>query len=239
MPSYDAFAPFYDAVQGDGSERAAILRELIRRHNPSAQTVLEVACGTGSILKQLQSTFSVTGLDLSREMLDVAAEKVLGVRLIEADMTAFDLGERFDVVLCVYDSINHLPHFSQWEALFDRAWEHLNDRGIFIFDINTERQLADLAERPPVVNWFGEGHLLVMEVEPTETAGNVSWAIRVFEHQGDSNYLLHAENIQETSFPRRQIEDSLRERFRRVAAHDPRRKRPSPASSRLYFTASK
>lgn len=239
MPSYDAFAPFYDAVQGDGSERAAILRELIGRHNPSTQTVLEVACGTGSILKQLQPSFSVTGLDLSHEMLELAAAKVPGVRLIEADMTAFDLGERFDAVLCVYDSINHLPHFSQWEALFDRAWEHLNDRGIFIFDINTERQLAELAERPAVVDWFGEGHLLVMDVQPAETSGNVLWAIRVFEHQGDGSYVLHAEDIQETSFPRRQIEDSLRERFRRVTTHDPRRKRPSPASGRLYFTATK
>ena len=43
----------------------------------------------------------VTGLDVSAPMLEVAAEKVPGVRLVEANMTRFALGERFDVVLCV------------------------------------------------------------------------------------------------------------------------------------------
>ena len=36
-------------------------------------------------------------------------------------MTRFDLGETFDVVLCVFDSINHLVRFSDWERVFDRA----------------------------------------------------------------------------------------------------------------------
>ena len=119
MASYRAFAHFYDAVQGDGSEHAAFLRKLIEGHRPSAQTVLELACGTGSILKQLRPDYEVTGLDLSAPMLEVAAEKVPGVRLVEGDMTRFALGERFDVVLCVYDSINHLLEFPQWERVFD------------------------------------------------------------------------------------------------------------------------
>ena len=99
MTSYHAFAPFDDAVQGDGAERVSFLRELIENRHASARTVLELACGTGSILKQLQPVYSVTGLDLSPEMLHVAAEKVPDDRLVEANMTAFDLGERFDVVL--------------------------------------------------------------------------------------------------------------------------------------------
>jgi hypothetical protein len=57
-------------------------------------------------------------------MLEVAAAKLPGVPLVEADMTQFELGERFDVVLCVYDSINHLLEFGQWEAVFDRVHEH-------------------------------------------------------------------------------------------------------------------
>jgi ubiquinone/menaquinone biosynthesis C-methylase UbiE len=95
MTGYEAFAPFYDAVQGDGSEHAAYLRELIEQHQPAARTVLELACGTGSILEQLQPSFEVTGLDLSESMLAVAAEKVPGVRLVEADMTRFDLHETY------------------------------------------------------------------------------------------------------------------------------------------------
>lgn len=154
-------------------------------------------------------------------------------------MTAFDLGERFDVVLCVYDSINHLLDFAEWEAVFDRAHDHLNDGGLLIFDINTERQLASFTAQPPWVHWFGEDHLLVMDVRPGETEGVVAWGIRVFEHQDDGRYLLHSEDIREVSFPRGQIEQSLRERFRHVGVHDRLRQRPSPASERLHFVAKK
>lgn len=238
MTSYRAFARFYDAVQGDGSEHAAFLRTLIEGHHPSARTVLELACGTGSILKQFRPNYEVTGLDLSAPMLEVAAEKVPGVRLVEADMTRFGLSQRFDVVLCVYDSINHLLEFPQWEEVFDRAHEHLNDGGIFVFDINTERRLADLCDRPPLVQWFGEGHLLVMDVRK-DTDGVVVWRVRVFEHEDGDRYLLHSEDIHEVSFPRSQVEESLRERFRRISAHDSGRKRPTTASDRIHFVAAK
>ena len=171
-------------------------------------------------------------------MLEVAAEKLPGVRLVEADMTEFDLAERFDVVLCVYDSINHLLEFARWQEVFARAHEHLNDGGIFVFDINTERRLATLCDRPPLVQWFGEGHLFAMDVQPG-TDGVVVWEIRVFEHEGGDRYLLHSEDIQEVSFPRSQVEQSLREWFRRVSAHDSLRKRPTTASERIHFVATK
>jgi predicted TPR repeat methyltransferase len=238
VTTYQAFARFYDAVQGDGAEHAAFLRKLIEKHHPSARTVLELACGTGSILKQLRPDYEVTGLDLSVSMLDVAGEKVPGVRLVEADMRQFHLHERFDVVLCVYDSINHLLEFAQWEDVFDRALEHLNDSGIFLFDINTQRRLASLTTRPPLVQWFGEDHLLVMDVRDG-AEGVVVWDIRVFEHQSGGRYLLHSEDIREVSFPRSRIEQGLRERFRRVSAHDGRRTRPTTASERIHFVAMK
>ena len=106
---------------GDRAQHAAYLRSLIRRHAPRARTVLELGCGTGSILRQLWTHYEVTGVDLSEEMLERAAKKTPGIPLFRADMRTFDLGERFDVVLCVYDSINHLLRFDDWKAVFARA----------------------------------------------------------------------------------------------------------------------
>ena len=225
--SYSSFARFYDAVQGDGADRAAVVRTLIDRHHPSARTVLELACGTGSILAQLRGDFAVTGLDRSPQMLAVAAEKVRGVRLVEADMTQFDLGERFDVVLCLFDSINHLLDFSEWEAVFDRARDHLADGGIFVFDINTEERLARLAAHPPVAQSFDGDNVLVIDVSD-EGGGAVTWSIVVFEHEGGDRFRRHAEEIREASFPHERIESSLRARFRSVHVD---------GTDRLYFTA--
>jgi hypothetical protein len=54
--------------------------------------------------------------------------------------------------------------FDQWEAVFDRAREHLNERGIFVFDINTEHRLATPIGQPTRDAWFGDGNLVVMDV---------------------------------------------------------------------------
>src|ERR671937_1080142 len=162
LPGYDVFAPFYDALEGERTPHARYLRSLIKEHAPRARTLLELACGTGSILKQLWTHYEVAGLDLSEEMLEIAAEKVPGVPLFRGDMRAFDLGEQFDVVLCVYDSINHLLRFDEWKMVFARSHRHLNENGILVFDVNTTHQLAALVDQPPLTHWFGDENLLVM-----------------------------------------------------------------------------
>jgi predicted TPR repeat methyltransferase len=210
----------------------------MQKHHPEATTVLELACGTGSVLKQLDSDYEVTGVDLSERMLEIAARKVPRARLIRADMTRVALDERFDVVLCVYDSINHLLKFGQWEAVFDRAHMHLEDGGLFIFDVNTERRLASFAALPAATQWFGDANLMVMDVVDGGK-GVFVWSIRVFEHLGDGSYRLHTEDIREVAFPADRIRRALRKRFRRVWTYDRERSRPSPASGRLHFVCRK
>ena len=235
MQSYDAFARFYDAVQGERTEHAAYVRGLIVRYHGTARTVLELACGTGSILRQLRRDFAVAGVDLSPAMLAVAAEKVPEARLVQADMTAVSLGESFDVVLCLYDSINHLLSYSQWEALFDRVREHLAPGGIFIFDINTEMRLRELAAQPQQAIWFGDGNLLLLNVVGAEDEPVVHWHLQVFEREEESLYRLHSERIPEISFGVERIRGSLGARFRRVLVNDAQRARPSSRSRRLHF----
>jgi SAM-dependent methyltransferase len=234
LPSYDVFARFYDAVQGDRAEHARYIRSLIRKHAPRARTVLELACGTGSILKQLWTHYDVTGLDLSEEMLEIASEKVPRVPLFRGDMTSFDLGERFDVVLCVYDSINHLLRFDEWKAVFAGAHDHLNDGGMFIFDINTQRKLADFASRRSTADWFGDGNLMVIEIS-NAGRGVANWGVRVFERVHGSEYRFQSEDIPEISFAPERIRAALEKWFSRVWIYDAQRSRPTARSERLHF----
>ena len=76
-------------MQGDRVEHGAYLRGLIEKHHPQARDVLELACGTGSVLKQLQDDYQVTGVDRSEEMLAIASAKVPQARLVVGDMTRF------------------------------------------------------------------------------------------------------------------------------------------------------
>jgi len=77
MPSYEIFGKFYDAVMGDRSEAAERLTELIRETNPNAKNVLELGCGTGSMLKHLQDRYQVSGWIFRAECFQSHARKSL------------------------------------------------------------------------------------------------------------------------------------------------------------------
>jgi predicted TPR repeat methyltransferase len=149
MASYDTFGKFYDAVMGDRAQATERIRGFIRKARPKAKNVLELACGTGSVLKHLSKHYEVWGLDLSKQMLSVARKKVPHARLSRQNMVTFHLRQRFDVICCVFDSINHIASFTDWKFLFGNVHQHLSDGGVFIFDINTlkvlDRHIAEPA----------------------------------------------------------------------------------------------
>ena len=151
MPIYDQFARYYDALMDDPLANAGRVLGYRERHLPQADSLLELGCGSGSILAGLRLLDSLVGLDRSPQMLAIARRKVPEARFVQADMTEFELGERFDIVICVFDTLNHLVSFDAWCRLFERARAHLRDGGLFVFDVNTVGQLRRLGERPPWV----------------------------------------------------------------------------------------
>ena len=235
MPSYDIFGKFYDAVMGDRSGSAKHVAELLRVSKPDARKVLELGCGTGSILKHLQDRYEVSGLDLSSKMLSIARKKVPGAKLSRQDMVDFQINEKFDAIFCVFDSMNHVRRFSDWKKLFARVRQHLSPGGCFIFDINTQQKLERHIAEPPWVHPFGK-NLLIIDVTALANHGS-NWNIKVFEHVNHARYLLHEEDIVEVSFPLEKIMGALRSQFGNVRVVDKDRSRPTGKSERLFFIA--
>ena len=230
---YESLARFYDEIQGDRSAQLEYLRSLIRASHPAAESVLELACGTGELLRVLRADYAVEGVDASQAMLDAAAQKLGAVPLHLGDITTVTLGRVFDVVLCVHDSLNHLGVFAQWEAVFDRALEHLEPGGIFVFDMNTLSRLADLAAAGTVARWCGSDNLVVFDV--SGDGGSTAWRVRFLERVSPSAYVLHTGEIREVSFPLADVKASLDRRFRSVRIFDPERSRPSSRTARAHF----
>src|SRR5215510_9963518 len=233
MPSYAKLDRFYDAAIGDRTETAAHIRRLIRRHNPKARTLLELACGTGAILKILEESYDVAGLDISPEMLALARKKLPHVHFYRKDMVKFELATKFDVIICVFDSINHVLKFGDWQKIFRNAARHLEKDGLFLFDINTEAKLKRLINAPTWVHKFGR-NLEFIKVTDCQR-GIVNWNIRVFEHHRGNRYGLYEEDIKEISFPVKKIKAALRKLFTTVKVVDAARPTPSTKSDRLYF----
>ena len=149
--SFGPVTPFYDALMAGVPYRTWVdyLARLWKRHGLAPQSVLDLACGTGTVSRLLaRRGYSVTGVDLSAGMLAVARERTqtehLTIGFLEQDAAALDLGDaRFDAVVCLFDSLNYILDAGRVQAAFGRVFAHLRPGGAFIFDVNTEYALAE------------------------------------------------------------------------------------------------
>lgn len=236
MP-YTKLARFYDAIIGDRRDTAAYIGDLIERYQPKTRTILEIACGTGAVLGLLSESYEVEGIERSPNMLAIARKKLPHVKLYRQDMTSFHIDRRFDAVVCVFDSINHLLRFSDWQKVFRRVKSHLNNHGLFIFDVNTPGRLHRLSHSPAWTTPFRKNWQII-----TVTKGRgelYNWHLQVFEHRRRHDYTLFAETIPELAVPMKRIIASLKPRFKQVRVIDPAGSRPSDRSQRLFFVCNK
>jgi len=215
MPAYEQLAAFYDIVMDDPGPRAERVDAAVERYRPDAGSLLELGCGTGAILARLTTTAALTGLDQSPEMLGIAARTVPGAHLINGDMSAFDLGRQFDVIACVFDSINHLMEVVAWSSLVRCVHEHLAVGGIFVLDVNTIGELRRLGDELPWVYDFDGGTAIidVAFAEDSHGLGVSDWDFRVFERVTSARYELHHERIGEIALPLDRVRQLLADGF--------------------------
>lgn len=233
MSNYDKFFKFYDQVMGEREDSARDILGYIQEFTPHAKKVLELACGSGSVLTFLAEKYEVHGLDLSEWMLQIAREKIPNAKLYHQNMVDFEIDEKFDVILCVFDSINHLLDFENWKKVFIDAKNHLNPGGLFIFDMNTQEKLIRTIEESPRVKPFDE-NIMIMDV--TDAGKEISnWNIKVFEKKDEKMYELHEENICEISFPIEDVENELKKTYSEVIVRDKFRKSPRAYLQSVYF----
>ena len=136
---YDKSARIYDLLYvGSGIKdypaEAAELHRIIDEASPSAQTLLDVACGTGAHLVEMQRWYAVEGVDLSPAMLAVARTRLPGIPLREADMRTLDLGRTFDAVTCLFSSIGYMLDDADMRSAIARLAAHVAPGGVLIID---------------------------------------------------------------------------------------------------------
>jgi ubiquinone/menaquinone biosynthesis C-methylase UbiE len=91
---------------------------------------LDVACGTGGHLRFLRKSYSVTGVDISAPMLEVAQSRLPTTRFLRADMRTFRLPATFDVISCLFSAIGHLRSEREVRTTFENFERHLRPGGV-------------------------------------------------------------------------------------------------------------
>ncbi|WP_027482094.1 class I SAM-dependent DNA methyltransferase [Deinococcus pimensis] len=148
-PPFSALARVYDAIMADIEYDgwAEFILDYLRAEGWKAHSVLDLACGTGASTRPFAARgLNVTGLDLSADMLAVAARELPGVTFTQGDLRDFELHQRFDLVTCVFDSLNNLTDPSDLGRALTRAHAHLRPGGFLVFDVNTRAGVRDLWE---------------------------------------------------------------------------------------------
>ena len=150
--SYEYLAGCYDAFTADvdHSKWADYLERHFRTGKLPIRTVLDLACGTGTLTWLLaQRGYDMTGVDLSEEMLCVAREKAGEYEIemplfLHQSMDKLDLYDTVDACVCCLDSVNYVTRPSVLKKAFERVHLFLTPGGMFIFDINTPEKLEGL-----------------------------------------------------------------------------------------------
>lgn len=106
---------------------------------PPRGSVLELGAGSGRVAADLASRgLTVTGVEIAPSMLAQAegrrarlAPEVAGrIELLRGDMTSLHLGRSFDLVVCPFFTLAHVPPGAAWKNTFATAARHLRSGGL-------------------------------------------------------------------------------------------------------------
>ena len=187
----------YDLQHGGITDDIPLYVTLARRYGGP---ILELACGTGRVTVPLaREGFTVTGLDVSKPMLERARAKArkAGVTIDwqEADCRSFRLGRLYGLVLFPFNSIAHLHDIESIQKCFECVRGHLAPSGRFVIDIFNPRLdilMRDASERYPVAEYEdpdGAGTVVITENNVYDRATQVNrikWYDRVGEDREET-----------------------------------------------------
>lgn len=200
MSAYGAFAELYDQLMDDFDYPAwaKYYIELIQKFNVRPKIMCDCACGTGSLTVHFsQKGIRVTGVDISGEMLEVAADKArkhgVQVMFVRQDMSKLKLPRPVDALVCGCDGVNYLLTDEKVLEFFRSAHEAIKPGGVLAFDISSEYKLKEVLGN----GFFGEERDDVAYLWSNrwdDEKQTVQMDLTFFKREGDGLYRRFTEN---------------------------------------------
>ncbi|HHW98780.1 MAG TPA: class I SAM-dependent methyltransferase [Firmicutes bacterium] len=191
MTSYSKLAQLYDDLMAvvDYQSWADYLHALVERFGAPGNCLLDLGCGTGTLTIALQQKgYEPVGVDLSTEMLAIAANKGLAVGLgidnwLAMDMRSLHLPpDTFDIAICACDGFNYLRSDQELEAVFEQLKRILRPSGLLLFDVHTEYKMRHVLTSGPFVQEAEAGYC-IWSSEYDETTGDAVHEMTLFVHE--------------------------------------------------------
>lgn len=244
MKNYGFLAACYDGFTTDVNypNWADYLEKQFARVGKPVHTVLDLACGTGTLSWIMADRgYEMIGVDLSPDMLSQAMEKsretvqVAPVFLCQA-MDKLDLYGTVDACICMLDSVNHVIQPQKLRQAFSRVHLFLEPGGLFLFDVLTPQHFENL-----------DGGLFLDETEDAYCVWRTeyeqrrrvcTYAMDLFFKEGD-RWIREQELNQEYAYTAEELTAYLTEAgFCRIRQHGNLKMRPpKEGEGRIFFTA--
>ncbi|MEQ2454995.1 class I SAM-dependent DNA methyltransferase [Flavonifractor hominis] len=245
--AYEFLAGCYDTFTADVdyARWADYLEKHFARSAIPVHTVLDLACGTGSLTCELaRRGYEMIGVDLSQEMLAQAAEKCRGVGEIEPiflhqAMERLDLYGTIDACVCCLDSVNYVTRPKALARAFQRVHTFLMPGGVFVFDINTPDKLRGL-----------DGQMFLDENEDAYCVWRADYSPRrrvctygmdIFQREEGDLWQRWEEIHEEYAYEPAELEEFLRQAgFSHIKQYGELKLRaPKAGEQRIFFAARK
>lgn len=217
MTGYGDFAYYYDLLTEnvDYESRCDYIYNLLADNGVGKGILLDLACGTGTLsLLLAEKGYDVIGVDGSEDMLSIAQEKKYesgsDLLFLCQKMEELDLFGTINAAVCTLDSINHVTDEDRVKEIFRRVSLFMEDKGIFIFDVNTPHKHREILGNNTFVYDMDE----VYCVWQNETDDNMltTVSLDIFERDEEEDvYYKYSEQFQEKGYELSFFEKLLKE----------------------------
>ena len=162
-------ASIFDRLWGSYSDWFAnsLHDTLVAEFNITQGRILDVGCGTGLFLETFaRRSWNVFGVDPSEAMLGFARRRFSTIcdlcRFSNGHLANFGIEGMFDVITCIYDTLNHARDETDIELFFSQCANSVTTNGIVVVDFNTSKGLEDWnrmrSSKRPTYCLFHEGY---------------------------------------------------------------------------------
>jgi ubiquinone/menaquinone biosynthesis C-methylase UbiE len=123
----------------DYDRECDFIEKIFLKSSSRVNSILDLGCGTGGhSLILAKRGYDVTGVDRSKEMIEIAKKKAdnfnIPLKFINSDINCTNLNKNFDAVISMFSVINYQTTNTALSEFCKIAKKHLKNGGIFIFD---------------------------------------------------------------------------------------------------------
>ena len=248
MASYGDFAYYYDMLTEnvDYDKRCEYICGLLAENHISEGILLDLACGTGTMsLMFADKGYDVVGVDGSEEMLTQAQEKKMesgaDVIFLCQRMEELDLFGTINAAVSTLDSINHVTDEDTVKEIFRRVSLFMEDKGIFLFDVNTPYKHREILGDNTFIYDLDEVYCVWQNSTDENLVTTISLDLFEKDEEDDETYYRYSEEFSERAYDLDDIRKWLEDcRFEVVAVYEEMTKESVKADTqRAVFLARK